>query len=375
MKRRVVEFIFCIFFIISLSNVNAIVGVTPADYELNFEPNLERKFNFNFIFDEGIKADVYAAGDLAEYVTLNKDSLNGGGSVVAYLKLPSEVEVPGTHRIAIGAKQSIPTKTGMAIVGDVRGVIKINVPYPGKYAEIEFKTTNANAGEPINFTVTVKNLGKENIYAYTSIEISDLEGSYIETLELGGLFVETTKSEIFFKQLDTSNYKPGDYNALVIVNYGGATMARAEKIFRLGTLHVGVFNYTREFEKNKINRMEIEVESFWNDPIQNLHAEVKILDYEISFLTPSTNLGPWEKKMLTGFFDTTAIEKEEFQANITLHYEGKTTSEIVDLRFKKETSYLPSLIGGAAIIIILIVTITIIILLRKKRKSGKEKKT
>ncbi len=371
MIRKEVLFVFVVFLIINLCyNVIAVIGVTPASYEVDFEPNLEKNFNFNFIFDPDSKSELYAEGDLSNYTKLDKSSLTGGGSVSATLKLPPYVEIPGTHIIFIGARQ-LSNEEGMGIVGNVRGLIKVKVPYPGKYAEIVFTTMNVNAGNPVDFKIIVNNLGKENITASASIVIYNPRGEHVETLTLENKFIEAKNSEEFFVRLNTSNYKAGDYKAVAFVNYDGKT-AEAEAVFRLGELYVGITNYTKEFERNKINKLEIEIESFWNDPIESIYASVNIINYTLDFLTPSMQLSAWSKTTLTGFFDTTLIKEEKFQANITLHYKGKTTNKIVELEFKKEINYIYIAIGVA--VLLLVVLILIIIVLLRRRKSGKKEK-
>ena len=367
MKKGV---IFCLCIIVLIQGVYAIVGVSPPLYEIDFQPNLEQTFYFRFIFDEGVETEVYVEGDLAQYVELDKDSLIGGGEVTAVLKLPSEVEVPGTHILFIGAKQISKKGQGFGIVGDARGTIKVKVPYPGKYAQISFTSENVNLGEPIALTINVNNLGKENIDARARIRIFESEGKFVEEIDLGSKYIETTKSDVFSTLLDTTNYKAGDYNATAIVEYSEKT-AEALSIFRLGKLYVGMTNYTKEFDRNKINRIEIQTESFWNELIGDLYAEVKILNYDISTTTPSMIIKPWTTSQLTGFFDTTEIKEEVFQANITLHYEGQITSEIVDLRFKKQgflasVSTTQIIIVAAAIVILLLVIIVIILLKRRR---------
>jgi len=297
-----IGFIF-LFALIVISEVYAIVGVSPASYTVNFEPNLERTFSFGFIFDEGAESEVYTAGALTEYVTINKESLKGSGEVVATLKLPESIEQPGEHRIFIGAKQ-IPSGTaGIGIVGNARGVIKVIVPYPGKYAEVIFEASNANAGEPVDFSVMIDNKGKEELDVGVSIEITDSSKEITETLDFENIIIPISGSEKLTRQLDTTNYKPGDYNATAIVRYGKESIER-EAVFRLGELYVGISNYSAEFEKNKINKFEIEAESFWNDVINNLFANISIKGYNIEFLTPSIDLAPWTKSKLTGWVVT-----------------------------------------------------------------------
>ena len=375
-KTEVIIFVILIVFALSW-RVSAIVGVSPGGYEVDFQPGLKESYIFRYSFDAGVHARVYAKGDLAEYVTLSTDSLVGGGTVIATLDLPGEVEVPGDHKLYIGAEQQADEQGGgVGIIGNVRGVILVKVPYPGKYASIaDFHVTNANQGEPVNFTLYVNNLGKEAISVDAFVEIFDKSDSSVEIIYLGGEQIPTTGSRKFHRQFPTTNYKPGDYKARAIVKYEGGEL-NMERIFRLGSLYVEIQNYTNEFTRDKLNSFDIDIESFWNDPIKNVYADVKIVNHDIKFSTPSLDLKPWQKAKLTGFFDTSGIEEDKFQANITLHYSGRETSKIVDLRFKKETNYvLYALVGGGIFVGIMIISLIIsVIILLTRNKNGKHKK-
>jgi hypothetical protein len=87
--------------------------------------------------------------------------------------------------------------------------------------------------------------------------------------------------------------------------------------------------------------MIIELESFWNDPIENVYVEGDIIGTNIHFQTPSIpKLGAFEKQRVTGFFDTSGIEGDKFQARLTTHYGDKKTEKVVDLHFVRKTDYL-----------------------------------
>ncbi|MFH1238237.1 MAG: hypothetical protein V1491_02255 [archaeon] len=363
MKKRFV-FLF-VFLFVGCGGVYALSGVSPASYEIDFKPNLKQDFIFNFAFDEGVKAEIYVSGDLKDYVKLDKEVITGGERVTASLDFPLEIEKPGTHRIRVGARQLSSGEAGISIVSDVGGIIKVKVPYPGKYAELDLKTTNANAGESVNLELIVYSMGKEDIYARPVFQISNSEGE-IEQIDLGEQFIASTKNVKFSETLSTLTYMPGDYNVTAVVEYGGEKPTIATAVFRLGELRVEVYNWTKVFERDKINRFEIKVESFWNDPIENLYASVEILDHNIQFSTPSMSLGPWKKGLLTGFFDTGDIKEEKFKANITLSYDGKIMSKIVDLEFKKEINVVLYVVLSS---LILIIIVAVILILRKKKKE------
>jgi len=136
---------------------------------------------------------------------------------------------------------------------------------------------------------------------------------------------------------------------------------------------LNILNTSNDFTRNDLNKFEFGVESFWNDPIENVYAEVTIPIYNINFRTTSSTFKSFDNKNLTGFFDTTGIDSnaDEFKARITLYYEGKTTEKIVTLRFKKEIDYLlyTLILGAITAAIILIFSI---IWFKKIKKSSNE---
>lgn len=358
-----------------MSSAYAAIGVSPSDYEINFQPNLKQVFMFNFWTDEDSKLEIYSEGYLSRYVTLSTTSLKGGGAVYALLELPNNIEIPGRHRLLIGAKQlsmGLSSRgTGLGIVGNIRGVIFVNVPYPGQYVEASLSITNANAGEPVYFDVKINNLGKEPTTTRTKIDIYGPNADKIQTLNLGSNFLQPTESVSIPARLDTKNYLPGDYKAILTVEYSNKS-AVVEGGFRLGELRVVVINTSNDFTRDKINRFEIHVESLWNNRIENLFANVSIMGYEhINFITPSIGLNPWQKSVLTGFFDTTGIKEDEFKAKIILQYSNKTTEKIVDLRFKKDSG-MAILLSGIAAIILLIILIAIVIDLFRRRRNKED---
>ncbi|MEN9626061.1 MAG: hypothetical protein RL557_389 [archaeon] len=366
MKKSVI--ILCVVFcsVILVQWASASVGVSPGKYEIDFSPGYEGDFTFNFIFDTDVESEVYIDGDFKEYATLSTSKLVGGGPVVVHVTLPEKATKAGINNLLIGARQ-VSTSGGFSIAGNVIARIEIKVPYPGKYAEVFFDATNANAGGEVNFTVRVENLGSDSIVAKPLIKISDFSNNSVEDVMLDAREIASNDYYIYHVSHTTSEYSAGDYRASLIVEYGGGVIQK-EKIFRLGTLYVGIVNYTREFTRDKINRFDVEVESFWNDPVSNLYAEISIPQSNITFITPSVNLRPWERTSLNGFFDTSSIKEDMFRGNITLFYYDEKTNAIADLHFKPEINYTTLIILGVIFLVILLIII-IFILARKLRTS------
>jgi len=372
-KRGILLLVFVILF---MHFTRAYVGLTPAAYSIDFQPNLKQVFNFNFYSDDPeIKFNISVSGDFAQYVELNRDELSGSGNVNVLLKLPKNVEKPGVHRIYIAATQlPKPGQGTLGIVASLRGIIDVRVPYPGKYAEMEFSATNANAGEPVNFKLKIYSRGDEDIVTASYVEIYNSQNKKIDGITLGINEIKSRENVEINKEVDTKNYPAGKYKAIAIVQYYDKEV-KAEAPFRLGELFVDIADYKKEFEKNKINPITIDVESFWNDPIENVYAEVSILGYENlipAFKTPSVSLGSFERKTLEGFFNSASIQENKFQAKIVLYYLDKTTEKIVDLRFKREINYV--LIGAIAGAVLLVIIILFLIFwIRKLKKTVKRR--
>jgi hypothetical protein len=377
-KRFVLIALFAIFFVFNSFSVYAALGLGPAKREVNFAPNYE--FSVDYILvgvPSNQKLEVYAKGDLSEYVEFDKINLTGEDRFKATVKLPLNAEKPGPNELFIGVREVVEKGAGIGARLAVEALITINVPYPGQYAEISLLLRNVNAGEPIPFVVKVNNLGKEDILASANIEIYSGEEK-IETLNLGNKYIKTQTKENFAKELETGDYKPGPYKAVATVYYGKT--AETEGEFRIGTLLVDIINWTSEFEKGKINKFDIEIESLWNSKIDDIYAEVRITDDgEIidSFKTPSLSLKPWKKAVLKGYFNTEKVNSGPYKAEIKLFYEGETTEKIVDIRVV--VSGLLASIKNNIIIIIVLAAILIVIIVvyffwRKHGKKGRGKK-
>ena len=373
-KRAVFSLIFgFVLFIFLFSNAIAAIGVSPNIYEQDFTSNLKETYKFEFFSDSPDPLEVYSDGDLAKYVKLDVEKGASPLIVHASLSLPAQIDVPGQHRIYIGAKP-VPSDsvTGFSAIAAIRGTILIKVPYPGKYAEISFSASNANAGQPITFKLKINSRGVEAINTENSIEIFDFSGNKVQTLQLDSATIESTKYTELTYVMDTQSMKPGNYKAVAYVNYNGKT-AKSETVFKLGELRVEISKWTEIFKRNKINRIEVGVESLWNDPLDNIYVTGRIQNYDINFITPSISMKGFEVSQVTGFFDTSEIKEDTFKADLFVHYGNKTSGKTVELRLEDKNYSGYYIIAGAALLVIVLIA-AIVVLWRKMLKHGKKKK-
>ena len=372
-----VFFIFAI--IIILMGISSAVGIIPGKIEFDFQPGFEETITYSiFGVDDVTEFEIYIEGDLSEYIEIDKETIKGSGSFNAILKLPDHIEKPGKHRILIGAREKFDDETLTTAIGtsvDIRGVIDIHVPYPGKYLEISLNSHDVNVGEPVRFELTILNKGTNKVNLSSKIEVASEEKT-IETLYFKDRILKNQEDIKLQKILNTTTYNPGSYIATAIVDYG--KMVVAESKFRIGDLIINIISHTKQISIGGLQSFNIEIESGWNDNIDGAYAEVFILNNSnnlASFKTSSTSLTPWEKKNITGFFDTTNFIKGVYDANITINYYGKDigkiSSKLVQIEFIEKSN----LLSMWLIILGIIFLILSVILLIKKYflKHGKKK--
>lgn len=372
----------CIFIAVFLviSGVSAMAGVRPSSYTVDFQPNLKNTFTFQFLSDDSSTFDTYVEGDLAQYVTISTSHLPpGAGTVEAKLNLPSRIDVPGVHKIFIGAKEVLPAEQGVGLAANTRGVIFVNVPYPGRYAEISLSVDDANVGEDTKLVLAVTSKGEEPIDTDSRIDIYSNDSGFIETIPLGHNEIQPEESISLEHTLATKSYKPGDYRAVAHVLYNGND-ATQEVGFRLGELSIEIANYTSIVRKNIINRFLITAKSHWNNNIDNVYADVHVLDQNIEFKTPSVSIARWDQADLEGFLDTTTLSNSSsFVVQMDVHYNDKVTTKKARIRFVGEKDYtiyfvLAGVLVAIIVLVLIAMLIRIITLEKGVSKNGKKRK-
>jgi len=360
-----------IFLIIPLINAGSI-GISPANFEFFFEPNLERTFEFTVSnADPNGSIEVYAAGDLSKYVNLSDTFFVGIGHLTVSLALPEKIDIPGGHRILIGARESTgkenDTKSlaGVGGIAAIQAVIDVFVPYPGKYIEADLNIDNINKGENAIFELTINNLGTEDININPVIEVYEKDKKVLaKNIEVGKLKSKEKKTITDF--LDSSNLNEGIYNITLIIDYGKEL--KIEKELKVGYI------------SGKINAFSISVENLWNSKMENVYSEVVVTESGkvlTSFKTPSINMNPWEKINLTGFFDASEIKEGKYTANLQIFYEDKINTKLVAIYVFKPKLNKMLIIGislaAGFIVIVLIIFVYLIIKIRRLKKNAKKK--
>ncbi len=376
-KREIKIFLFVCVLIFAVQHVSSF-GLSPAIKSYNFEPGMETSVTYYVRASSDEEVEIFANGDLAQYVSFDKKTAFGGESFTATIKLPKAIEKPGQHRIGIGIGQKIDPELAAGFIGTrivVIGAVDIYVPFPGRYLEINLKGHDVNVNEPVNFNLDIASQGVEDVNVTPKIEIYSDQGLK-DTLIFNTRTIKSQESLTLTKPLSTVGYNPGRYKAIAIVDYG--SLATSETDFRIGELVINMVSYTNKMPISKIQKFEIGVESGWNDKIDGAYADVSFLNGTqllTNFKTTSTSLTPWENKTIIGYVDTENFTEGVYDANITLIYygkeQGKSNSQIVKVElYKTKSMLLWYIIAGVGLLII--VSIILVKILRKNH--GKKKK-
>jgi len=370
--------------LILIKPVYAVGIYFPNDNEIDFKPGLEKTFNFA-VTPSNMDVKLSVSGYLSEYVTLSKTLIRFNSTDRAFkvmIKLPEKIENPGHHKLWIAAKEVIDNSKISGNVGtscNAMVYILIHVLNPGKYVEMSLSAPNINLNEPVNFAVNVKSFGEEDISSIkAAIDVYSPDNEKLATIYTDEKPLKSNTEETLHAQLSTIGYHAGTYSAVAILNYDGETK-EDKKSFRIGELKIKIINYTKEFEKDKINKLDIEIESDWGNKIENVYGKIKINESIIQ--TPNIELLPWEKKIITTYWDTTNIQAGFYDAEITIYYEDKTTTEtgmvsVIEKKvtFAEEPGVIRLSTTTMLILIIILLIIVDIIWITKKGKSERKQK-
>lgn len=380
MKTRYLALI--LFLTILLSPEVSALGISPSRTILDFEPGLERTFQFYALNTQNteLNLEVYVTGALSEYVTTSTDSLHLSpaesmkGFTVS-IKLPQDLEKPGIHDTRIGIVESLPggkeAGTSVAARVGVESQLWIRVPYPGIYAEINLETEDVAVGEDAEFTIGIHNRGTDPITAQGTVKIYDGE-NMVASLNAGSVFLESKESDNLKVVWSTEGFDTGVYRAVATVKYDGESR-ETEKTFKIGALTVDLAELHRKnVFPGEIAKMLLEVKSFWNEPITGVYAELETLEGD-NVLDKSKSetfdLDPWEARNVTIYVDTEGFDIGEYSGRVTLHYAGQEAVKTFQDRLEVSVSYDIYIYLAAAVIIVLAAAVVF----RKKKTLKKTK--
>mgnify|MGYP001605524130 FL=1 len=358
-----------LFSIFSSFFVSASLGIGPAKIELEFAPNARHEFRFVVSSDNPENnIDIYFDGELAQYATADKQFLIGGGEVIIILTLPAYLERPGNNNLFVRAKESAPTGEFLGAQIDIGAVVKVFVPYPGIYPILAMDIPDGNVGEKISVRLKVENKGSEAL-AINRVFVDIIsKGEIVHKINFASVGIPPSGEKEFSDFFDTSDFRPGDYVAIATLDAGETWTIN--DTFRVGSLFFNVTNFTQSVSAKGIQKVFIDVESLWNNPLSGIYADVFIgdgLTTNVSFRTASVDFLGWEKKTLEGYLDTSGL-KGDYPIEIVLHYSDKTNTVKGTIVIVPSNIYLIIL---AVLGVVVLIIVVVFLYLRHRRNSNK----
>jgi len=327
------------------SGVSAI-GITPGRTTIDFEPGLEKDVHFTVINNERKDMDMVLyvkEGPLSDSITMydNVVTFRSDEESKGFrysVKLPQSISEPGTHEVDVMAMEMPGKDKEGTFVGATTAVatqLLIRVPYPGKYAKLELAVREAQPGEPVDFFLSVINLGTQDILrAKADIDILGPTNEKLATITTAeeGVDAKSTKE---FKATWNANANPGVYHAVVTLRYDadiGGGVAVLDKNFVIGNLYIDLKSITvKDFRLGSVAKFNIIVESKWNQDIKDAYGNLVIEDEAGNTVadvkTASVDVAPLERKEMYAYWDTEGVKAGDYKARFILHYAGRTSEK------------------------------------------------
>lgn len=413
MKKTVLSIFFVLVFLLSVLNVQAI-GLSPGKREFEFTPGMDINHEIILLSNMGTVTEVRLTAEidpqyccalnseedksLLSKVQITPDvfDMSPGEvkNVKIYIDLPYEFENPGQHVVLIRAQEYPKNQEGMiGAVAAVRSVIKINVPYPGKYIEYTSDIKHPSVGEKSEITLDMINRGEETInnlkvtiLVLDSLEATDERdavGKYTKTLT----DIEPLENLELVWNFDSSSLREGEYKVVFQLEYDGIQSMR-EAILRVGTKDVSLIDWTDTINLfNPINRFDTLIENRWNEKLDSVFAETTFFNSGgsriLTIKTPSEPINAWDNTTLSAYLDSSKFNVGDYEAEIKINFDGNTrtyrqpvkfiSEEVVEEEMKEPMSLTTKLIIGAIILVILIILINILVMKKLSKDIEQEK--
>jgi hypothetical protein len=383
--KTVMKSLIVLFLLLILEEIAFAIGVVPGRTTINFEPGISQEVIVRVLNNQKKDMNVLVSkeGELSDYVVLGSEGMsfnsNEGEKFFTYtVNLPQEIEKPGDHDVEISFVEVPDSATeGETMIGARPSVVtqlRVKVPYPGRYAEADLQISVLD--DDVTFTIPLFNLGTEDLNIRANIRILGPDDEELAEINTDSIEVRAGGSSKIVGHWSAPFV--GNYLAVVEVDYG--KVIELEKGFDVGDMFIRIVDIMfGEFELGDIARIDIEVQSGWNEIIEGVYADVFIKNKEghtIAILkTASYDIKALSDGLLTAFWDTKEVIVGTYEVVIKLNYAGKWSEERFEIIMGEE--YIrkvieiakPRILIWLLIIVALIISIIIVFYIYFKRKT------
>jgi hypothetical protein len=382
------------------------LGIRPAKTEMVHltEPDFVGQFWVVNNEERDFSVDVIVGGEMAQYVTLNTNSLTFTSDDDA-LAVPYEVHLPlivppGMSSATISVEEEL-DGTGANVVSS-KLVLKHKILIQGEFPDlfIEMKVNFHDREDYYELVSEVENLGKLDInQIQTKFYVNDKQQDQ-QVIETEKTSLKKKQNKLLSANLEKQYLEQGEFEVLSITTFDDQQMELSKKLL-VGRPEIEVVYFDKYFIVDKINEYSMDLLNKWNKKVENVYVDVQVLkdgEKVDSFRTKSVDIEGEVIKRINDFFDTRGKSVGSYTFDLvvnfwnlykmdtkTFHGEIVTNDEYEEL----DTAPPQNLYGGAAglgetsgiitalwVLIAVIVLIAIIALVMKmmerKKEGGKE---
>ncbi len=353
-KKNIIKLsIITLILIISMSQAVESIGITPAGKLVEYRPgekieisltiinNDQRSMTVSIYPEEKYSGLIIIKNNILEFKPEDKEK-----KIEAEIIIPKDLK-PGLNTMNIIALE-IPgfsksdTGSKISATGSVNSQVRINVPYPGLYAEAKMQVDDQM--EP-TITVSAYNAGSQDIKeAYAEIDILGPTNELLGTINTQKESIPA-KKEKKIKAKWMGKHNPGKYFARGVVYYDGKRI-KVEKVFEIGNKKIDIININVEnFILGNIVRLVATAKNNWNTDLKDVIADFEIINEKGEivnrFSSISTDIQAYATGMIEAFWDTKNLNIGDYELQATIKNEGEESSfykkiyiSMDDLKFK-----------------------------------------
>ncbi len=389
--------IFGILFMLSIiiSPKASALGIS-VNKEIAYVPNSSTEVDLCFrnSKNEADTFEVTKEGELDEYITFNFPEIITLGAMktecYSYtIKMPEEMKHAGLVSSLILAKELPAEASGgggiqFNILVGVNHKISLRVPYPGKYLDTYFESSNVKAGDPAIFSLRAISRGSEIIQKLSgTAQIYDvMDNTMIKEIRFTEAVNIKTNEEVFIKAIwDTTGIKSGNYKVKATINFDEKSEV-FEKEFKVGSMEINIINYTTTAYNDSISKFDVNLLSNWNDPIENVNTLVNIKKsdvYNVEFRMPSITISPFSYGITSSYWETKGLPTGTYNVMVITSYMDKEvekkvvktgTIELLERELEKPSPLNTTTLLILIIIIMVIINIAWVVYSKVKKNKG-----
>jgi hypothetical protein len=326
MRKAVLLFLF----LAAMADVQSI-GLAPAKSDISYT-TAEQPSSFRILAETfPAKVLITTEGELGEYIRLEKESMiiNGPETRISFnVKLPENLP-PGERKgniVVLEVPKDSGGQNNVVATIAIMHLVKVDVPYPGKYVTGKAFITNTKVDSPIEFTVALMNYGNEKVNsAKASIVIRGPTNEEIASFSTDEKSIEPNREITLNGVWNTPN--AGNYNAEITVEYDGNTFD-LDQGFNVGDLELAIEDIkVNNFKIGQIAKLDIYLRNKWNKPMK-VEGRVEIFKKGkmiSSFNTVPIDINEKSANIMEAYWNTEGMEVGEYDISVKAMYDSKVS--------------------------------------------------